>query len=150
MKRKELIRAVRRVIRDNPSRHDQTRLITNVFDSWGELEGEDVPLADLRKYASIPVPSVPEDPAHPLCGTTACVAGWTVILGSEKTIRLEGWTDTLSGGADIWVKASEMLKLTEDQANYLFAGGRSREEVLDMLDGLLEDRDYLPVDEEAW
>jgi hypothetical protein len=147
MKRADLARAVAKVIREHPERHDQSLFIGNALDgNWGDLLDTDVPVEEFRKYADAAIPAEAEDPDRPVCGTTACVAGWTVILGSARNrkIRLDFCYDAMADGTDIWDRAAKLLGLTEDQATYLFAGYTTREQVLEMLDALPENPRWLP------
>ena len=125
----ELLIAVRNVIRDNPERHDQGTWIGNV---WGDTKA---PAATYRKYAMAPVPETPADTENPVCGTTACVAGWAVILGETNHRILQTW----GLGTHIHERAMELLDLSDWQADYLFAGYLHRTDVLSYLDALIED-----------
>jgi len=143
--RTELIKAIAAVIRET-GRLDQAEFITNPF-GWGELYDTDVPAEELRKYAFTPIPYTAENPDRPYCGTMACVAGWAVILGSGKgrKIALSSlYSGSMSDGVPIWDRAKKLMKISEDQASYLFTEDRTREEVLEMLDALVDDPRWLP------
>ncbi len=55
---------------------------------------------------------------HFLCGTTGCLAGWTVALDEQKTVHE---LDQLTWGYPaIPIRAQELLGLTDKQAHELF------------------------------
>lgn len=58
----------------------------------------------------------------PPCGTTACIAGWAVILSDPKlfTVDIEEFDDVLS---DAYKTGRELLRITPGQARRLFFVG---------------------------
>lgn len=137
--RRELLTAVRDLVRDNPERHDQGHWIANRFTSGYSLPR--VRLERLRPYALAPIPEVPLDGSSPVCGTKACVAGWAVILGENPValVRDDEYIWLPGGARSIQDRARELLSLTGRQASWLFSACRSREEVLKGLDALIAD-----------
>jgi hypothetical protein len=138
---KALLTKVRKVIRDNPERHNQYSWIGNIFSTYAVV---DQTLAKLKTYALKPMPEVPQDEESPVCGTTGCVAGWAVILGDDPKTKVYGfWRDALQTPdgkhVQVMARARELLGLSEKQADYLFEGDRTREEVLEALDALIKD-----------
>ena len=71
------------------------------------------------KNGRIGVDSVSMENVH-TCGTTLCVAGWTVLWGG-KTIPTEENNSAMLGlYAPIAIEAARLLELTEDEAAQLF------------------------------
>lgn len=126
----ELLRDVRRVIAQHPSRHDQTTYVR----VGGKYQ---MPLAasvrELRPYAYTDVPQMPEDRHRPLCKTTACVAGWAVILGGDPDLTLG---DASLRPSFMFIRGAELLGISNPCASWLFCAERSREAVLWGLDWL--------------
>jgi hypothetical protein len=100
-----------------------------------------MPTQELCSFAAKVIPETPEDPNNPLCGTQACVAGWVVILGSPPGSYLTSNYAVLPGGIRMGIGhyASRLLRLDEVQASYLFDANRTRDEVLEALEALIED-----------
>jgi hypothetical protein len=95
----------------------------------------------MRAYALLPVPEFPENPAEPYCGSTACVAGWVSVLASPPGSYLyDGYYVRTPDGDSHSISnfGQEAAGLSYTQAEWLFDGARSREEVLAGLDALLE------------
>jgi hypothetical protein len=147
-----LLTEVRDVIRDNPSRHNQRHYIGSTIDMEFNLQ-------DARQFAHEPLPDEPMDELKPVCMTTACVAGWMIILGSDtKTVvhlinTYNGLstteiieydeseiTECLSYGS-LEHRAIELSGLPTDVTSILFYEDRTRDEVLDILDYLIEHPD---------
>lgn len=73
------------------------------------------------------------------CGTTGCVAGWTILLTDPTMLRFR--SAFLGGGyefstivqndecADIEQVASELLEITPGEGEYLFDADRTNDEV---------------------
>jgi hypothetical protein len=128
---RELILAVRDVIRDNPSRHMQTTwLITPHEATAGEI----------RLYADEPVPDQPSNPERPICQTVGCVAGWAATLHAPKSATLGNGVVYLDRmrSADMAEYARDAMGLSDDTANWLFAAYRTTSQVVDAL-GYLAD-----------
>ena len=138
-----LLRAVRRIIAENPGRHDQSSWVDNVFgDLDAQGDSRNAVLGDVQALAMTPVPQAPLDAGNPVCGTTGCVAGWLGILGSDpravlrgSDVRLDGREESVSG------LAVKYAGLNRRQEQYLFAATRTPEEILTALDALIEDKD---------
>lgn len=86
------------------------------------------------------------------CGTRACVAGWAVVFAHPDAVFSDHKTDVrvpvmgtfgvlTSVSVRIEMLARLSLGLTEDQADYLFDGLRSHDEVVDALNDLIEGRE---------
>lgn len=69
-----------------------------------------------------------------MCGTTACYAGWTVLLehgygaSSWRIPEAEEWEYTLPGGTQVYsagtaiqVEAMRILRVSDDEADALFS-----------------------------
>lgn len=139
----ELLRSARKIVAENPERHEQGHWFASLT---GVLDG--TPVEDVRPYALKPLEWDDADEPGPACGTTGCVAGWICILAAPKGARLVSASLWGSQGillpgaaeqADISAYAQSQAGLSEDQADYLFASYRSREEILDELDRLIEE-----------
>ena len=134
----ELLTEIRDLIRDHPERHDQNHWVDNIFSS--HVGGN---VADLVKFADQDIPESPVNPDNPVCGTTACVAGWAAIFGSPMGTEIRnggalyGSDGHYAGTAQD--RAENLLNLDGDQASYLFAAERTRDEVLTALDRLIDD-----------
>ncbi len=82
------------------------------------------------------------------CGTTGCVAGWTVALEHPEAyftgVRRFGIVGKTGKTeyADIYDEAQYVLGLTMDQASWLFHGGRTMYQVLWALEN--DDPDWNP------
>ena len=152
----EVITRVARLIRDHPDRYNQRTWFSSAFlPGWYDRYGAAgmyplqprtsyVPVADLAQFGDQPVPDEPADPGRPLCGTTACVAGWAVILAGDPEISLQfdGGAFRAPGSffpADIASYARQLMGLGEDQAEWLFDADRTTGQVLWALDALLAD-----------
>jgi hypothetical protein len=73
------------------------------------------------------------------CGTTGCVAGWTILLTDFTMVKFQ--SAFLGGGyefacvvqngeyADIEQVASELLEITPGEGEYLFDANRTNDEV---------------------
>ena len=142
----ELMGRVREVIATNPARHKQGHYIGLGFTS-GDAPAVQVTLGELRTYALQPVPGEPLNPDRPLCGTTACIAGWTIILAGDPQFELKIILFDLAenlchavrpGDVDccqdwMWNRARDLLGLTESQASWLFAARRTHAQVVGAL-----------------
>lgn len=88
------------------------------------------------------------------CGTVACVAGWTVLIGGEDFEWMDADDAVIPDGptsdASTWLhpawditelsisqQARELLGLTWGEARWLFHEARSYDEVLESLDALI-------------
>lgn len=133
---KELLAQVRRIVAEHPSRHMQTTWMAGLFGAVNNLTVDEA-----RAYALTDLPEEPADPERPVCGTTACVAGWLAILGSEPGTVIDSMTVRLPSGSrsNIWNEAQRLAGLSDEQQSWLFSGFRTRTEVLDGLDALIED-----------
>jgi hypothetical protein len=133
----ELLTEIRDLIRDHPERHDQGHWVDNIFSA--HVGGN---VADLVKFADQDIPEYPVNPDNPVCGTTACVAGWAAIFGSPMGTEIrDGGYLFGSDGHRVGTaqgRAQDLLDLDGDQASYLFAGERTRDEVLTALDRLID------------
>ncbi|GIF08715.1 hypothetical protein [Actinoplanes siamensis] len=69
------------------------------------------------------------------CGTAACFAGWTSLLAGDEplwTHDYQNQTDAVIGGGKrryIEARATELLGIDPDQADALFYGGNTREDL---------------------
>lgn len=118
--------AVMDFIETNPEKHDQGNWF---FTEWMETREEiEKAHADARE--------------NNWCGTTACFAGWTSLLAGDRMLSWEerrNATDrffsTEIRSADtgrvrsVRERARDLLGLTESQADLLFDGGNSRNEL---------------------
>src|SRR6266567_3851879 len=124
----ELMAKVRKVVADNPERHDQSVWISNVFNLYGASMAT---AGEARAWAFQDVPDEPMDDDRPVCGTTGCVAGWVVILSAPKSAKLGPYMITTARGEySIGAYAARKLGLKGDQQRYLFTSSRTRDEVL--------------------
>lgn len=138
----DLLRQVRRIVAENPERHDQDVWYGNAFDDEVE-EARDQLVEDVRQWALRPIPKSPLS-VEATCGTTGCVAGWGAILHAPKGSRLQqGARVVLPNGEwdSIHRYAQNAFGLTASQASELFSPSLSREEVLEELDYLIENPD---------
>ena len=134
----------RKVIKKNKGRHEQEHWI-----GLPEFYADWQPVETVAVYARQPVPAMPEDPANPVCMTTACVAGWAAVLGSPPgtKIRRIGGSDARlmipgqDGEPDLRAAAIELLDIDPGQAEWLFNGSRTRKQVLKALKWLPEHQD---------
>jgi hypothetical protein len=136
-----LLIAVRDLVLENPERHDQEHWVSNVF---GTMRGKRFDVTALRAFAVKGLPEEPQDDSNPVCGTRACVAGWTVILGDDPRVRLDGdigiiFPDGKAGSYS--ERARELLGINDRQAEYLFDMNRTRDEVIGALNTLIDDPD---------
>lgn len=137
----ETMGQIRGIIETNPSRHDQSVYLDNVFAGLRNISG---PAGELRKYAFEPVPVNPVEDSL-ACGTTGCVAGWVAILKAPLDAIITGYYVQFPGSRredKIHIFAQRELGLSSEQADYLFSGGRTRDEVLAALA-------YLPGNQDA-
>jgi len=62
--------------------------------------------------------------SHSPCGTKACIAGWTVLLGDkldiDEGLRRHNQPNENGDCTHTSVRAKELLELTQDQAERLF------------------------------
>lgn len=143
--RRQLIQRVKHLVQYNPSRHEQAVWIGSGFDY--DTLGEEVPwrgvtLGEIAAYALQPVPDEPENETY-LCGTTGCVAGWTVALGLDPRAKFfsDDFSVELTDGTVRAIPdlAAEILDLDSHQRSYLFSPSRTTDEIVKSLDALLED-----------
>lgn len=99
----------------------------------------------------------PIAPETNFCGTTGCIAGWAVAFAKVHDPDVEIiWTD--GGGSyvhlpghtrcsGVGLAAQEILGLTNDQASYIFDGGRDMEEIEAAFDEIRLYPDWLPSDD---
>lgn len=129
-----LLAAVRDLLVYNPDRHDQHHWVNNIFGSAKGIVG------DLRQYTTQELPDEAEDEDNPVCGTTACVAGWTVILGDDPRARITDYEVSFSGRTTtVADRARELLGLTSEQSGWLFDAYRDRDDIIEALGRLIED-----------
>jgi hypothetical protein len=127
----EVAATVAAIIRNQPDRWRQG--------SWfnGEWAGY---WADADKYVEGVTVEQARESLNPgrSCGSTACVAGWAAILTAPPGTRLRGTHLRLPEGKDAYtsVMAAEALGLSGWDGDWLFDGGRVREEVLAALDSI--------------
>ena len=135
----ELALAVRKIIENHPGNWNQM--------IWYGSRDMNVPVDVIRR-------ELEED----ICGSAACVAGWAVILSSPagttfiaemnddyifRVIYPDGKTEP------ICAVAQSALRLTEDQAAWLFNSSRTEEEVvaaLTVIENGFNLDDLLPAD----
>jgi hypothetical protein len=125
---------VRDLIRDHPSRHRQSVLLTNPFMVMART-----PVAHILPYALTDVPYEPDDDEYPVCGTQGCVAGWAAILTAPEGAFVDECGLYEADGvksSNVWEAAEKALGLDDDQAGYLFHADRTRDEMLAALDYL--------------
>jgi hypothetical protein len=136
----ELMAKVRAIIEQHPSRHRQSSWVGNVF-TYMFGNGKPRAAEELAGFATTDMPDEPADPENPVCGTTACVAGWAAILAAPKGATIINMFDIAIPARKITGRmaydyrsiptyAQEKLGLTDDQATWLFSGYRKREEIL--------------------
>jgi hypothetical protein len=101
-----LIDRVVDVIEHNPDAHDQGE--------WIAREG--------FEEDGTPAPEVIVSADNFPCGTTACVAGWAVLLSGHSIRMPEGsnYAHGISDNRAIAIVAERLLKLTPDEAETLF------------------------------
>ena len=99
------------------------------------------------------------------CGTTACVAGWAVLLSGATVVlvndllssgrvdrEVQGFHECLPADGDrhapvpIYLLAERLLGITSAQSDYLFDSHRTRPELLRALDNLIR-RDEIRHDD---
>lgn len=165
---KHLLLKVWNFIAPNPELHDQQR--------WAEVH--DLAVANNGEVMARSIPDQYVDLlATPLapeiqCGTTACVAGWTVALAGDKFITrlVDAWVRNgtyteedktninnvlTSDGRNISIsdRAEELLGLTPRESGLLFDGENSRHSlrsmIVDLLNGDLESYDHYQELEEG-
>lgn len=143
---RELMIAVRRILVENPERHDQGVWVGNYYLTPDELSDNGdrlLPVDEIRPYAMQPIAMQPEEPnaPWPVCGSTGCVAGWAAVLAAPPGSFIRGWRIVLPGGAefplDKW--AASRMGISSWQAAYLFNPNRGRERLIRLLDALIED-----------
>jgi hypothetical protein len=136
----ELMAKVRAIIEQHPSRHRQSSWVGNVF-TYMFGNGKPRAAEELAGFATTDMPDEPADPENPVCGTTACVAGWAAILAAPKGATIINMFDIAIPARKITGRmaydyrsiptyAQEKLGLTDDQATWLFSGYRKRQEIL--------------------
>lgn len=143
---RDLIIATRRILVENPERHEQEVWIGNAYltpDELSEGTGLLLPVDLIRSYALRPVTAQPEDPGArwPVCGSTGCVAGWSGVLSAPQGSFIKGHVIVLPNG-DEWSLsrwAAKKMGITPIQAAYLFSPMRSQERLIRILDALIED-----------
>lgn len=147
--RVELLEQVRQILTDNPERHYQNLWTTSRFGLSG-TNGFFVEA--IRRVFRSPIPDEPEDPDNPVCGTQACIAGWTVILGTppgSALIHSDHVRLPDDSQRSVSTLAAELLELSDRQASWLFAGDRERPELIVALGELIDDPharlDHSPV-----
>lgn len=151
---RELKIRVRNHIELYPERHDQRIYFGNKFISE-HLSSADrfhPTFAQVREQALTAMPDEPADPFMPVCGTTACVAGWTLVFGENPAAQIRSsWDMTSEHGnrVDPDARARELLDLTPDQGTYLFSASRTRRQVLLYLTALIDDPDAAPPADEG-
>jgi hypothetical protein len=138
--REGLIREIREIVASESGRHLQHSWISNRF-YLPQRQAWDI--GQVRAYAHQPLPAAASDPDRPVCGTTACVAGWAAILVAPEGSFLRAWSESIEF-PDGTVQSVEgyargVLELSAAQSDWLFYGARSRPEILRALDALLED-----------
>lgn len=149
---RELKIMVRNYIELYPDRHNQGVYFGNPF-LPGYPSRLSSTLAEVRAQAFQPLPESPADPVRPVCGTTACVAGWAIIFGEDPAASLHSSWDFLNAAGEVvdaHERAGELLGLDEEQAGYLFYEARTRAEVLVYLTRLIEDAAALPPSDDDW
>lgn len=137
----ERLRTVIAFIRKHPKQHDQS--------SWFERAPLHTPGGDNQ----------PEKPWD--CGTTACIAGWTLLLDGRYGYTEPGWSTHLARIdlepnehgqpeiVDVQDEATDLLGLTEAWRDVLFAGERTRAEIMSIYRIFNGDRD-LPERIPVW
>lgn len=126
----ELMAEVREMIIMHPNWHHQSWWFSPVFSGQ--------PLGILRQKVH----------SGEMCGTPACVAGWTILLSSQDDNLILYCDSTcityLTGqGRHIPVMdyAQRLLGITPSQVAYLFSACRSRDAILKTLDWLPDHQD---------
>jgi hypothetical protein len=147
----ELMAKVRAIIEQHPSRHRQASWVANAFDITMFRSTDPRPIEDLTGLAVTDMPDTPANREDPICGTTACVAGWAAILAAPKGALLNTFDIVIPGEivdgkqtylhGSISAYAQDRLGLTDSQATWLFSGYRKREEILNALAWLPDHQD---------
>lgn len=108
----ELMERVRQLIQMRPELHDQQ--------TWGRTP-RDTPVGIISARAE----------TGEFCGTTACAAGWAVVLGAPENALIHD-AAVIIGGQEFGVSiyAARLLGLSWDQQTWLFTGAAARERVL--------------------
>lgn len=134
--RMALLTGVRDIVANNPERHQQETWLSNALGYVADMKVEEA-----RAYISTGIPEFPEDPARPVCGTTACLAGWIAIMAAPPgSIITSEYMHIPGQAADSIARyARKAAGLDEYQAAWLFDGDRYREEIIDALDQLIVD-----------
>jgi hypothetical protein len=142
---RELTIALRRILAENPDRHEQEVWLGNAYLTPDELsENGDLllPLDMIRPYAMLPVRPQPEETGAvwPVCGSTGCVCGWGAVLSAPAGSFIRGFRILTPDGEehqlDGWV--ARKMGINSDQASHLFSPLRGRERLIRLLDALIE------------
>ena len=143
---RDLMVAVRRILVENPERHEQDVWLGNYYLTPDELRDGytlELSLDEMRPYALQPLPMQPEEPNSPwpVCGTTGCVAGWAAVLSAPPGSLVRGSRILFPDGAfetlDRWV--ARRMGITREQAAYMFNPNRDTARLIRILDALIED-----------
>jgi hypothetical protein len=137
----ELMAKVRAIIEQHPSRHRQSSWVANVFNPSIYATTKPLTTEALAGVAGTDMPAEAANPENPICGTTACVAGWAAILAAPKGATIINMFDIAIPAGKITgrmvydyrsipIYAQEKLGLTDIQAAWLFSGYRKRQEIL--------------------
>jgi hypothetical protein len=129
-----LARNIAEIIRFTPDKWDQGIWISNIGNNSD------------YSIVSMSFMHMPENS----CGTTACVAGHTVIMAAPPYYRYDKLMDTVISpdGKEVFVStyAREALNLNDGQESWLFSAVRTKEQVLWALDKIANYEDWSPYE----
>lgn len=141
----ELAREIAGIIRTRTDRWGQCSWFN--LPNWPREDGTDY--WEGRDLLPIPVEKVRESlKPGSTCNSTACVAGWAAILTSPAgTVIVDQYFIRLPGSdvkESLEYQGREALNLGRWQADWLFEGDRTREQVLAALDAIAAGEDWEP------
>jgi hypothetical protein len=117
--------AVYSIIRLFPENHQQQLWVSSTFTTLGELLESDEGARTADSIYS--------------CGTTACVAGWAHIIAGDNDTVLSDHSDT------VFRSATKLLGITEPNADWLFSAYRSKEDIIEALEFIIQGKDITPL-----
>jgi len=126
-------------IKADEARHDQTRW-TNITATPGYEYGDGTIVPDYGE------PKVKETEGQVInCGTTACFAGHTAFIFAPVGTKF--YKDNMRIPEKPLITyddfADQELELTQGEVNYLFAGHRDLDELVEYVEATIEERAYI-------